>query len=232
MAKHCIACNKAIGILSLDYKFSDDKDVNFCRHCYEKVPSIRSKINDMKDIMDLTEFQQIENEVISVLEKNNFSSEAIEHIKKFMSFMRDNQLKQLEGKLKRVESQKELEFEKERKSTISFLEIKAHMLTTGFDFEGYRIISYNGVVSGTNIVGSGLSRRITGVEASFFGQIEKNVSDTLQNAKEVAMKELIMQSIIKGGNAIIGIDFDYIMLADVFIGVSANGTSVNLEKIE
>ena len=35
----------------------------------------------------------------------------------------------------------------------------------------------------------------------------------------------------KGGNAIIGIDFDYITFSNNMIGVVANGTAVRIEKL-
>ena len=50
--------------------------------------------------------------------------------------------------------------------------------------------------------------------------------------KNAAKQRLIEQSVMLGGNAIIGIDFDYINFSANMIGVSANGTSVTIEKVE
>jgi uncharacterized protein YbjQ (UPF0145 family) len=50
--------------------------------------------------------------------------------------------------------------------------------------------------------------------------------------KDAAIKKLTLKSAEKGGNAIIGIDFDYLTLISNMIGVVANGTSVKIEKIE
>ena len=51
-------------------------------------------------------------------------------------------------------------------------------------------------------------------------------------AKNAAKRRLVEQSVLAGGNAIIGVDFDYITFAGNMLGVSANGTSVTIEKME
>lgn len=51
-------------------------------------------------------------------------------------------------------------------------------------------------------------------------------------AKELSVEKLKIQSVLAGGNAVIGIDFDYITLSNNMIGVSANGTAVVIEKVE
>ena len=44
------------------------------------------------------------------------------------------------------------------------------------------------------------------------------------------MNQLKENSILKGANAIIGIDIDYITFSNNMIGVVANGTTVIIEK--
>jgi uncharacterized protein YbjQ (UPF0145 family) len=53
----------------------------------------------------------------------------------------------------------------------------------------------------------------------------------LETARESALKNLVKKSVQSGGNAIIGIDFDYITFSNNMIGVVANGTSVEIEPI-
>jgi len=50
--------------------------------------------------------------------------------------------------------------------------------------------------------------------------------------KNAAKQRLIIQSVNLGGNAVIGVDFDYINFSNNMIGVSANGTSVTIEEME
>ena len=49
-------------------------------------------------------------------------------------------------------------------------------------------------------------------------------------AKKAAQKILIDEALKAGGNAVIGVDFDYILFGNNMIGVSANGTSVKVVK--
>ena len=57
-------------------------------------------------------------------------------------------------------------------------------------------------------------------------------SGKMRKVKESALVKLKAQSVQSGGNAIIGVDFDYINFSNNMIGVSANGTSVVVKKIE
>ena len=54
----------------------------------------------------------------------------------------------------------------------------------------------------------------------------------MEKAKEAALDKMIKNSVEAGGNAIIGVDFDYITFAYNMIGVVASGTSVVIEKIQ
>ena len=51
----------------------------------------------------------------------------------------------------------------------------------------------------------------------------------LQQAREIALAEISNQTINKGGNAIVGLDFDYMTLSENILMISANGTAVELE---
>ncbi|WP_320977186.1 heavy metal-binding domain-containing protein, partial [Enterocloster asparagiformis] len=64
-----------------------------------------------------------------------------------------------------------------------------------------------------------------------FGSQSEMFSMKLETARESALKNLVKKSVQSGGNAIIGIDFDYITFSNNMIGVVANGTSVEIEPI-
>lgn len=67
--------------------------------------------------------------------------------------------------------------------------------------------------------------------SDFFGTESKAFSDKLEEAKDAAMRKLIEKSVSVGGNAVIGVDFDYIVFGNNMIGVVANGTSVIIEAM-
>ncbi len=106
-----------------------------------------------------------------------------------------------------------------------------HMLTSGYNFEGYKIVSYNGIVSGEIVLGTGFMSELSASFSDFFGTVSEEFSIKMAKAKELSTLKMIAASVSKGGNAIIGVDFDYTTFGSNMVAVSANGTSVKVEKI-
>lgn len=111
------------------------------------------------------------------------------------------------------------------------------LISSGFSFEGYRIIKYSGYISGDDAIQIPRS----GV---FGGDNGSNLTDALVKIRRQALKELKEAAYNLGCNAVIGVDFDYISLepetANItggtlyepyIISVTANGNAVIIEKI-
>ena len=73
-----------------------------------------------------------------------------------------------------------------------------------------------------------------------FSEVNASISDILgtkansyeekiKNARELAIQNLIEDCIEKHGNAIIGLDFDYIVFQNNLIGVIADGIAAQIE---
>ena len=107
-----------------------------------------------------------------------------------------------------------------------------HMLTSGYNFEGYKIVSYNGIVSGEVVLGTGFLSEFSASISDLFGSVSEEFSAKMVKAKEIATLKMTNLSASKGGNAIIGVDFDYTTFGNNMIAVSANGTSVEIEKLK
>lgn len=110
------------------------------------------------------------------------------------------------------------------------------LISSGFSFDGYRIIKYSGYISGDDAVQIPRS----GV---FGGNNGKNLTDALVQIRRQALKELKEAAYDLGCNAVIGVDFDYITLdpetatltggtlyEPYVICVTANGNAVVIEK--
>ncbi len=125
------------------------------------------------------------------------------------------------------------EHEKEQK------EISSILITSGFSFDGYRIKRYSGYISGDDC--------ITLPRNTFWGNnsVEKNLCDALVKIRQQALRELKEAAYALDCNAVIGVDFDYLVMdpqhaallhADVtvyepyVICVTANGNAVLIEK--
>ena len=103
--------------------------------------------------------------------------------------------------------------------------------TTGYNFDGYRIVKYLKVVSSEVVLGTGLFSSIGSSVADFTGKRSGAYERKLEEGKESAIYNLEKKTTSLGGNAIIGIDIDYTNFVGDVIGVVATGTAVIIEEL-
>lgn len=108
--------------------------------------------------------------------------------------------------------------------------VSALMTTTGFSFEGYKIDKYLDIISGETVLGTGVFSELGAVFADMTGTSSGLFAGKLSAAKMTAFSALKENCVLRGGNAIIGVDFDYITFSNNMIGVVANGTAVCIKK--
>lgn len=113
------------------------------------------------------------------------------------------------------------------------------LITSGYSFEGYNITRYSGYISGDDC--------ITMPRDNFFGtnKVADNLCGSLVKIRRQALKELKEAAVALDCNAVIGVDFDYIIMdpqhnavlnlqvtvyEPYVICVTANGTAVLIEK--
>lgn len=105
------------------------------------------------------------------------------------------------------------------------------IITSGFNFEGYKITKYIGFYSGECALGTGFLSSLDAGIADFFGSNSSIYEEKLSKAKLAAISNLKKLAVEHGANAIIGIDVDYTTFSADIMGVIANGTAVKIEKI-
>ena len=133
------------------------------------------------------------------------------------------------------EAPPEEELEKEK-------ELAGMLISSGFNFEGYRIVKYSGYISGDDAIS--ISRGTDGFFSSATN-VEEMLMKSLTKIRRRALLELKEAAYALGCNAVIGVDFDYITLdpetansrggttyLPYVFGVTANGNAVVIEKIE
>lgn len=211
MAQICEQCGKKVGMLSnYPMKLIDDRIL--CDTCAKP---ISNKLDKLCLIETKVEFNLLKDEILKECSKN----------------YKDTVIKDIEKKIKRIyENNTQIVYTEQQSVKKSFLE--NYMLTTGYDFSGYRITKYIGIVSGQVVLGTGFLSEFTASFADFFGEESNMFAEKLEKAKNAAIEKLIIKSADKGGNAVIGVDFDYITFHGNMIGVVANGTSVIIEEIK
>ena len=147
-------------------------------------------------------------------------------------YLKDEELAVLNAEVQLAKEAKENELQK-RKDLANML------ISSGFSFDGYRIVKYSGYISGDDC--------ITIPRDSFFSsnKVEDNLCEALVKIRRQALKELKEAAYDLGCNAVIGVDFDYITMdpqhtsalrGDItvyepyVICVTANGNAVVIEK--
>ena len=106
------------------------------------------------------------------------------------------------------------------------------LLTSGYNFEGYRIKKYLGFCSGECALGTGFLSSLGAGIADILGSNSTAYKEKLAKAKSMAISELEKSARSLGANAIIGLDADYTTFTSDIMGVIVSGTAVMIEKID
>ena len=193
-----------------------------CICCGQKIPalSIVKKIIINKDDFVVCGkcFDSINNDIAKL--KENLSDEAIAELResnRYNKFITDHIVKTVQ------------ETTQEEKVKIIKDECQ---LTNGFSFEGYKIDKYCGIISGETVLGTGFLSELSSAVTDTFGVRSGMFGDKMKLAKKYALDDMIKECTKTGGNAIIGINFQVVTFSNNSIGVSVNGTSVKISKIE
>ena len=155
-----------------------------------------------------------------------------EYIQKYFAEKMPEKRVLSDTEIQEIQLQK-LEDAKKKKAMASML------ITSGFNFDGYRITKYSGYISGDDAMS---------VERGYAWQnisVRDGLMASLSQIRRNALRELKEAAYDLGCNAVIGVDFDYITLDPQtanFSGgttyqpyvfcVTANGNAVVIEKIE
>lgn len=212
MAKCCI-CGRRIGGLGEDkYKITEEYIA-----CYQCAPYFRK----MKDAENSEQILKNENEINIKLEVNDASQDVKDAVENEIQKIKDN--KQDMYRKEQFQLQKKDEIRKKRKE---------FMMTTGYNFEGYKIIKYINLVYGEIVLGTGFYSELSASISDLLGVSSKTFEGKISQAKGVTQEQMILNAMTMDANAIIGIDFDITTFSNNMIGVSANGTAVVIEKID
>lgn len=104
------------------------------------------------------------------------------------------------------------------------------MITSGYNFEGYKIVEYCGHCTGEAVLGTGFLSSLEASISDILGTTSDLYAEKLNTAKEIAMSALEKKVKSKGANAIIGLDIDFTVFGNDIMGVIANGTAVVIAK--
>lgn len=225
MAKVCINCGKKIGIIVKEPPLDLCDGQILCDDCAK---GIKQNLGKLYGAKSLDVFNTLKHEIIQDC-ANIYNTSAVDAVDKKITDIYERTVKAQIDKYQTKPSE-----ERQMDARLAALKNLAEkqLLTTGYDFSGYKIVQYLGVISGEVVLGTGFVSEFSASFSDLFGEESGAFADKLETAKDASIKKLTLKSAEKGGNAIIGVDFDYITFASNMIGVVANGTSVVIERLE
>lgn len=209
----CSICGRRIGGFGEDkYKITEDYIA-----CYKCAPLFRKIIN-----AETTEqLEMSENELRIKIDSDNVSQEIVNAVENEIQRIKDS--KHLMYQKEQFQMQKEEEIRKKR---------KAFMISTGYNFEGYKIEKYIDLAHGEIVLGTGFYSELSANISDLLGTSSKTFEGKLSQAKRAAQEQMIINAMTVNANALIGVDFDITTFSNNIIAVSANGTAVVIKKIE
>ena len=204
MAEKCICCGKKLGLLN-----GAHLNNQVCDSCYFPIDGYLSTIKENSDIQIIEEnYKQLINKISS----SPYSENGKEYLIKITNNLIEDNKKDIQSKLKIAQIRKNFK------------------ITTSNMFVGYNISHYYGIVSGNTVIGTGFLSESRAAVSDAFGIEDDSFSDKLEQAKNSSIQKMINNAIKQGGNALIGISFNYITFSSNMIGVVANGTVVEIVK--
>ncbi len=102
------------------------------------------------------------------------------------------------------------------------------IITTTPNIEGRKIQDYRGIVTGEAIMGANIVRDVFASITDVVGGRSGAYESKLNQARRIAIDEMVEKASKQGADAVIGVDIDYEVIRDGMLMVAASGTAVKL----
>lgn len=209
MAIICCICGKRQSGWIIDYPLSSElNEYRVCMECGEKYQKIQNaeKLEDVSD-----EIAYIKEH----LQKGTANGTVINYLS--LLFNEDNAEKTVQDI--------DIEIVEQRNKDINSI-----LVTSGYNFENYRIIRYCDYISAESVFGMGMFKALLASVSSMAGAESESFQLKIKEAKTKAIYEIKNNALELGANAIIGIDIDFFMIAGEMVVIIASGTAVIIEE--
>lgn len=220
----CINCGTRLNAFNETYPLWDETNEKMCSRCKEKYVRLQKSLG-FSITTDYVSNHPDE------LKQFGFTDSGIKYLHDY-AFYQENANEIQAEKIKENEAEKERQ-QKLREQALAEWDTnkKAFMETTGFSFEGYRIVEYRGIRSGEVVLGTGFLSEFSAGINDLFGTASNTMAAKLTTAKSAALEKLKENCLLLNANAVIGVDIDISIMGQNMILACANGTAVRIEKI-
>src|SRR3989337_1680986 len=100
------------------------------------------------------------------------------------------------------------------------------IVTTTHDIQGQTIREYRGIVVGESIIATNIFRDIMASVRDVVGGRSKAYEEKMNEARDLAIREMVEKAQALGADAVVGADIDYETVGNNMMMVSASGTAV------
>lgn len=125
------------------------------------------------------------------------------------------------------EDKDEIEFHKKVKQNS-----KNVIVSTTHTLQGYEIEEYLGIESAEVVLGTSFFNDLAAGLSDFLGTRSTGYESSLSSAKKEAFEILKYKASLLGGNAVVGVDVDYLEIGNRMMGVIVGGTVVVINKTQ
>ncbi len=105
------------------------------------------------------------------------------------------------------------------------------LITTGFQFEGYRITKYLGLVRGITVRSRSIIGTLGGALQTLAGGNITFFTELCEQSRQEAYDLMVQHANERGANAVIGVNYDANEVMNGVTEVLAYGTAVIIEKL-
>ena len=102
------------------------------------------------------------------------------------------------------------------------------IITTTHDVQGQAVSEYLGIIVGESIIATNIMRDIMASVRDIVGGRSGAYEEKMQEARDIALKEMEEKAEELGADAVLGVDIDYETVGNNMMMVSASGTAVKL----
>ena len=213
----CSICSKKQNPLIQDFELNDEhRNIRICAKCKESLRSLYhlAKLGDSKYLEA----------------KNKFLSNPIQDMETKKAL--DSEIEEMDAVFQETIHIAEAEAEAKQQREAFEERIRNFLATNSFNFEGYSIDKYLGIVCGDSVLGTGFLSELSVSAADWLGNESNRFSEKVEQAREKAMYKMLVKADKLGANAIIAVSFSYSNFSGNVIGVFATGTAVVVRKQE
>ena len=219
MADACMLCGEKIGRFDKAEPFDEGHpQLRICIECVRHKQTLEA-IDPSKGPDAEYEYGIAKRYFIKILGNGGVSEEAEEALTKLTGVSADELQEQEQLKARDAELDRRVREE-----------LRNVMETNGFEFRGYDIVEYHGVVCGDGVQGTGVGTDIKASLSDAFGISSNSVRSKVKDARRAAREEMLVASVRAGGNAVVCVDYQPYVLAGNMLGVMAVGTAVTVRK--